>query len=236
MRHRLSELTRTEARARAEAGALCLLPVGALEQHGEHLPLGTDCFLVEAVAHRAAALAVRDVVVAPVVWAGLSPHHVALGPTVTIEPELLIGFTRALVGELRRTFCAVLLVNGHGGNRGWLGALALQERCPVVSYWELVDPGLMHELFAADLGSVGHAGQLETSAMLAVAADLVGAHGPAFEPITRAHDPLLLPDMGESGVLGDPSVADEDRGERFIDAAATALALVIDTHEEEDNL
>lgn len=234
MRHRLSELTRTEAQARASAGALCLLPVGALEQHGEHLPLGTDCFLAEAVACRAAAIATRDVVVAPSVWAGLSPHHVALGPTVTLEPELLIGLTRALVRELRRTFDAVVLVNGHGGNRGWLGALALQERCVAVSYWELVDPDLMLELFPADLGSVGHAGQVETSAMLAVAAELVAAPGPTFEPIVRQHDPLLLPDMGKSGVLGDPSAADEGRGERFASAAAATLARLIDTHHEEE--
>ena len=180
----------------AEAGAVCVLPVGSLEQHGEHLPVGTDSLLVETVCLRAAGLAHADVVVAPTVWTGLSPHHVRLGVTVTLEPELLLELTRQIVRCLRPWFREVVIVNGHGGNRGWLGALALAEECPFVNYWELVEPSLLRDLFSVDLGSVGHAGQVETSAMLTVAPELVGTASPAFEPITRANDPFLLPGHG----------------------------------------
>ncbi len=229
MSARLSELSRAEAGARAGAGAVCLLPIGSLEQHGDHLPLGTDSLLVETVSLRAAALATRDVVVAPTVWTGLSPHHVRLGVTVTLEPELLLQVVRSVVGSLRTWFTDVVIVNGHGGNRGWLGALALAEECPVVSYWELVDPALLGELFPVDLGSIGHAGQAETSAMLAVAPELVRQGKAAFEPITRANDPFLLPDMGASGVLGDPASATAAAGERFVTTAAEALARLLDS-------
>ncbi len=92
--YRLSELSRAEAGERGRAGAVCLLPVGSLEQHGEHLPVGTDSLLVETVCLRAADLARRDAIVAPTVWTGLSPHHVRLGVTVTLEPELLLELTR----------------------------------------------------------------------------------------------------------------------------------------------
>ena len=123
----------------APAPSACC-PSGSLEQHGEHLPVGTDSLLVETVCLRAAALARADVVVAPTVWTGLSPHHVRLGVTVTLEPELLLELTRQIVRCLRPWFGEVVIVNGHGGNRGWLGALALAEECPVVNYWELVEP------------------------------------------------------------------------------------------------
>lgn len=236
MNARLSELSRAEAGERAHAGAVCLLPVGSLEQHGDHLPVGTDSLLVETVCLRAAALARRDVVVAPTVWTGLSPHHVRLGVTVTLEPELLLELVRSIVGSLRLWFSRVVIVNGHGGNRGWLGALALVEGCPVVNYWELVEPSLLRDLFPVDLGSIGHAGQAETSAMLAVALGLVRTGPTAFEPIRRANDPFLLPDMGASGVLGDPSAASADAGERFLTAACRGLAELLDISDDPHTL
>jgi creatinine amidohydrolase/Fe(II)-dependent formamide hydrolase-like protein len=58
--NRLSELSRVEAAERGRAGAVCLLPVGSLEQHGEHLPVGTDSLLVETVSLRAAGLALTE--------------------------------------------------------------------------------------------------------------------------------------------------------------------------------
>ena len=229
MRARLLEVTREAAAARGRAGAACLLPVGSLEQHGDHLPVGTDTILVETVALRAAGLARRDVLVAPTVWTGLSPHHVPLGLTVTLEPELALALTRSIVTSLRGWFDQVVIVNGHGGNRGWLEALGLVERCAAVTYWDLVEPALLRELFAADLGSIGHAGQAETSAMLSIDAALVGElSGVAFEPIERENDDFRLPDMGASGVLGDPSAADAAAGERFLAEAAAGLARLLD--------
>src|SRR5687768_414695 len=146
-RNRLSELTRVEAAERGKAGAICILPVGALEQHGEHLPIGTDSLLAETVALRAAALARTDAIVAPTVWTGLSPHPGRLGVTVTLEPELLLALPRQIVRCLRPWFGEVAILTGHGGNRGWLAALALAESCPYVTYWELLEPSLLRELF-----------------------------------------------------------------------------------------
>jgi creatinine amidohydrolase len=236
MSARLAELNREEAAARGRAGAVCLLPVGSLEQHGEHLPVGTDAFLVEAVALRAAELARRDVVVAPTVWTGLSPHHVRLGVTVTLEPELLLQLVRSIVGSLRGWFAEVVIVNGHGGNRGWLGALALVDECVAVDYWEMGRAGLLADLFPADLGSIGHGGQVETSAMLAAAPDLVGAASAAFEPITLDGDRLLLPDMGASGVLGDPGAASLEAGERFLAEVSAGLAALLDASAPNDTI
>jgi creatinine amidohydrolase len=226
---RLLELTRAEARDRGRDGAACLLPVGSLEQHGEHLPVGTDSLLVEHVCMQAAGRTRRDTVVAPTVWTGLSPHHVRLGLTVTLEPELALQLTRSVVRSLRGWFGHVAVVNGHGGNRGWLEALGLVDECAVVNYWELVDDATLRELFPADLGSIGHAGQAETSAMLSAYPALVGdAAGKPFEPILRENDAFRLPDMGASGVLGDPTAAGAGAGAAFLDAAVQGLAALLD--------
>jgi hypothetical protein len=64
--------------------------------------------------------------------------------------------------------------------------------------------------------------------MLAVAPELVGTASPAFEPITRANDPFLVPDMGASGVLGDPAAASPAAGDQFVGAACRALASLLD--------
>lgn len=211
-----------------------MVPVGALEQHGGHLPLATDALLVEHVCVRAADRARCDAVVAPALWTGLSPHHVRLGPTVTLLPELLIQLLTGIVRGLRGWFPNVVVVNGHGGNRGWVGAFSLQEQCPSLSYWELLSSDELTELFPADLGSIGHAGQAETSAMLAMSPSLVSERADSFEPITRAADLLLLPEMGASGVLGDPAAARADLGERFLDLVARRLAAYLDsTHQKE---
>ena len=226
---RLIELTRAEARERGRAGAVCVLPVGSLEQHGEHLPVGTDSLLVEHVCLHAAERASRDAVVAPTIWTGLSPHHVRLGLTVTLEPELALRLTRSIVRSLRGWLRQIVVVNGHGGNRGWLEALGLVEECAIVNYWELVDDATLRELFPVDLGSIGHAGQAETSAMLTAYPALVGdAAGKPFEPILRENDPFRLPDMGASGVLGDPTAADAEAGAAFLDAAVNGLARLLD--------
>ena len=122
----------------------------------------------------------------------------------------------------------MVLVNGHGGNRGPLTTLAIEEGCLTANYWELVSAEERLRLFPGDSGSIGHAGQAETSFMLAIAPGLVRAPLAAFEPIAAENTALLVPDMGATGVLGDPSAADAELGARFLAAAADALAAHLD--------
>ena len=229
-RYRLSELSRAEAGERGRAGAACLLPVGSLEQHGEHLPVGTDSLLVETVCLRAAELARRDAVVAPTVWTGLSPHHVRLGVTVTLEPELLLELTRSIVRCLRPWFGEVVIVNGHGGNRGWLGAFALAEGCRFVNYWELVEPAFLRELFPVDLGSIGHAGQAETSAMLVGGAGPRRRHGVGRLRADRARERPVprCPTWARAACSAIPPPRRAEAGEQFLGAVCAALAGLLD--------
>lgn len=127
----------------AESGSILVIPVGSVEQHGEHLPVATDSLLAEAVAHGGVAAAsgaeseadgadsgvddadgAADAVpalVAPAVWTGYSPHHLPFGGTLTLGFERLLGVLEDLAGSGLGAgdedgFDGVLLVNGHGGN------------------------------------------------------------------------------------------------------------------------
>ena len=206
--YRLSELSRAEAGERGRAGAVCLLPVGSLEQHGEHLPVGTDSLLVETVCLRAAGLARRDVVVAPTVWTGLSPHHVRLGVTVTLEPELLLELTRSIVA-----LPAAVVRRGRDRQRPRRQpGLARRPRARRgVSLRQLLGP----RRACAPARALSRRPRLDRPRRAGRdVGDAVGGAGArgraasaAFEPIARENDPFLLPDMGASGVLGDPAAA-----------------------------
>src|SRR3954451_23850199 len=113
-----NELTRVELRKRAPE-AIALLPVGATEQHGPHLPTGTDSFAVEHIARGAAAKASEQVpvIVTPTLPFGSSSHHLAFGGTLSITTETYYRLLTDLVESLITDgFKRVFVLNGHGGN------------------------------------------------------------------------------------------------------------------------
>ncbi|SDS42981.1 creatininase family protein [Jiangella sp. DSM 45060] len=176
----LDELTWAELRAVAPA-SIALLPIGSQEQHGARLPLGTDTLLVRTIVARALAEELPDVVLAPALPYGLSPHH-RFAAAVTLTASTL----QAVLGEVLDSlvdcgFRRMLIVNGHGGNdepmRLAVKSAALRHDVAVAAanYWSLGDPGR----------SPGHAGRFETSLLLAAEPALVrpaGASSPAPSP------------------------------------------------------
>lgn len=235
MEHRLAHLTRLEAGERARAGAVCLVPTGSLEQHGEHLPVFTDSLLAEHVCLEAASRARTDVLVTPPLWTGLSPHHLRFGSTVTLSAATFAALVRETVASLRSWCGRVIVVNGHGGNRGPLVTLGVEDGVEAINYWELVKQTRLNALFPYDLGSVGHAGEFETSEMLAVFPALVGEPGFAFEPILEQGAAFLVADMGESGVLGDPRAATAEGGEAVLEDVVRGLVALLDGADTSDD-
>ena len=113
------ELTAEDLRAKAAENAIVVLPIASMEQHGPHLPVGVDTFLVEAVCKGGAEIAVKDVpvVVAPTLWCGMAEHHMAFGGTFTFDIPTYMAVLRAFLTSIRRHgFKRVFIVNGHGGN------------------------------------------------------------------------------------------------------------------------
>jgi len=219
---RLSDTAWPEVARLAAQGAVLVVPVGACEQHGPHLPVTTDADLAVAVAEAAAG---DDplLLVAPVVAYGSSGEHDGFAGTVSIGRDA----TEDLLVELGRsaadTFAHVVLACTHGGNAAPLGgALARlrDEGRPVTGWWPRWDGDL-------------HAGRTETSLMLAIAPDRVrlAEATPGDTRPLRQLLPLLeaggVRAVSPSGVLGDPAGASADEGRALLREAAADLARTV---------
>jgi creatinine amidohydrolase len=237
----LAEWTRTDAAERA-ATTLLVLPTGATEQHGPHLPTGTDLLCVEHIAQRAAARAAERiaVVVAPALPFGSSHHHLPFGATLSLGTET---YYRVLIDLLESAvsggFSRVFVLNGHGGNHELVQLaardLALKQRASVAaaSWWTLARDALM-AAGAAERGRVpGHAGALETALMLALRPELVHeppphrASGPGLDPRPFA-DGYRVEESGFwqslDGYTDSPDRATVAHGRTYVEAAINASA------------
>ncbi len=197
-----NELTRTELRRRAP-DTLLVLPTAATEQHGPYLPVGTDCFEVEAVARTAAEKASSriSVLVAPTLPFGSSHHHLPWGATLSLSSgayyQAVFDLVRTIVveGGFRRVF----LLNGHGGNDvlNQLVArdIAVQFAANVAagSHWAIAWDALV-EAGAPKRGHVpGHAGDFEASLVLAIRPELVSPERPKDDRVWNQNPRSFYP-------------------------------------------
>ena len=197
-----------------------VVPVGATEQHGPHLPLSTDTDIAIALAQRLAD-SVPDVVVGPAVAYGASGEHQDFPGTLSIGQPA----TELLLVELVRSACAtfprVLLLNCHGGNAEPIARAVERLRAEGrdVRAWSP----------AAAWNGDAHAGRIETAVMLALDADAVNMQ--RAQAGERRALPDVLPELRErgvaavsaNGVLGDPAGATAASGEALLAQAADAL-------------
>ncbi|MGH9628196.1 MAG: creatininase family protein, partial [Bryobacteraceae bacterium] len=176
-----ADYTREELRALA-ASALVVLPLGATEQHGPHLPVGTDYMTVEHLAMGSAARAAVEipVLVAPTLPFGCSEHHLPFGGTLSLGTQVYYGVICSLLRSLALDgFRRIFLLNGHGGNHELIQVaardLALEHNIQVgaASYWTLAWDALMALNANKSANVPGHAGKFETSVMMALHGDMV---------------------------------------------------------------
>jgi creatinine amidohydrolase len=233
-----------ELRALADRGACVILPIASIEQHGPHLPVMTDTRLGHEVAVRAARLAfpTRPTVVTPVVWSGLSEHHMAFGGTLILSHATFRAVIHDLVHALtRHGFRDVLISNSHGGNivamQNIADELATVLPATIAATTYVSEASLAFARLLEDQSGVQHACEAETSMMLAVEPDLVDTsdlaalatdRGPGFLAAGKAsYRWRPFQHMTANGVSGVPTRATADKGEKLLDAAAEALAALI---------
>jgi len=231
----LHATTSPQAKSAIEAGAVAVLPIGALEQHGPHLPLATDTILAEGVARRIAA-SLGALLLPPVAY-GETWTSEGFAGTLSLTPDTLRAVILDLGRGLKRAGVrALVTVNGHFGNREpiALAARTLLEAdgFPVL---HLDYPGLEPAAAAICTSkpaapSFYHADEVETSMMLALAPELVRmdravAEYPEFPPLFGSV-PLRLDSFNHTGVFGDPRQASAEKGEALI-AAIVAESLLL---------
>ena len=227
---RFEELSVHDLGGRISESSILLLPLGAIEAHGPHLPLGTDLLIAEHAVH---SLVDRfgdelDVWALPSLGYTKSNEHAWAPGTVWLSATTMLAVLDDIGRSLATTRARKLVfVNGHGGNHDALSAAV--SRCVAdgrrVLGWSPSVPA------GGDL----HAGRTETSVMSVIHPELVRAERVA-PGATGALDVLLasmrrggVRSVAASGVLGDPTGHSEQEGDRILAAWTRSLVLAFDT-------
>lgn len=244
------DLTPADIAALARADAVALLPLAAIEQHGEHLPLSTDLDIALGLVDAAMAQLRVDVplCVLPPLAVGLSVEHAAFAGTLGLSAQTALAVLEEIGASVARAgIRRLVLFNSHGGNKALVDLAALNLRVAhrmlvVRAHWFRFAPP--PGLIAADELRHGlHGGAVETAMMLHLAPHKVrrdavahfeslgvrmATEGRVLGPEGEAGFGWMAQDLHPSGVVGDARLADEALGGRLVAHFAERLARVIE--------
>jgi len=231
----------------AERGQVVIIPIGVIEQHGHHLPVDTDAFIAQEIAHEAAR---RDseILVGPTVHFGYTPSNKNFPGSISLSASTWNALIRDVVRSVaRHGFTRIALLNGHGGqvalSRATASVLQDEDGITVVTlnWFGLVDKE-MARLFAEEKlsgGRVGHAGAVETSMNLHLRPELsdqgtrVANVRPATpEFVSRVGGYLQTPreKLSPSGVIGDPQLGSAEKGAELFELAVDRLCTFVEEY------
>lgn len=205
-----------------------IIPVGSLEQHGRHLPVSTDSLIAEYVA----SLAAKKVgaFVLPVISYGVSFEHKPMFNVSLRNSTLSTMIRDACISLAENRIKEIIILNGHHGNMGALQHIAqdLHDRLPrgtrvhTIHYWHMMK------------SEFDHAGEVETSLVLAIAPELVRMDraAPNSKKLSKSkayntNAPGSFPKITGNGVWGDPRKATAAKGEKWIQEIIAGLAKTI---------
>ena len=248
--NKIQELKWTDVKNYLKRDNRIIIPVGSTEQHGTWLPLGTDTFTAICLAEDASEK--TGVMIAPPIWVGWSPHHLALPGTINIRAEILIEFLYDMIESLaKHGFKKFIAINGHRiVNLIWMQISAERAQRQLGVKVVIFDPAYMSKQIVDELGfgSVGHAEEIEGSQMLYKYPNLVDinkAKDYVPEKMKLYHiDPRNLNDTlcyvpstedstkkiaeVSGGSVGNPSLASTTKGKQYHEHLVSRLIEVIE--------
>ncbi|MES2913001.1 MAG: creatininase family protein, partial [Pseudomonadota bacterium] len=238
------------------ARCIAVLPVAAVEQHGPHLPLNVDASLADGVVQATLPHLNADlpVLFLPTQAIGFSPEHTAFAGTLTLKSETVIRLWTDIAESVAATGVKKLvLLNSHGGQVGMLDIVARDLRARLgmlvysVNWFNLPLVGdndeLVNERFSAEEHRFGiHAGDIETSMMLALNPDQVDmAKAQDFQSTSKERAQKFsilgdgksaklawqMQDYNPQGAAGNAAAATADKGRAVLDAAGKSFAQLL---------
>jgi creatinine amidohydrolase len=237
IKYHYDDLTWPEIKDAVSANRVVIIPFGAVEDHGLHLPLNTDNVIVESICLEAARRSPQDMLVMPTIAYGLDEHHMDFPGTVAVQIKHLLSYVTDVAESVAyHGFTHILLANGHGSNRPIADLAARQTGlstgaiCAMVApnaavSKTLAEPALSRER-RSPAGGIAHAGEYETAMMLHLRPDLVQMDKAVMEEgqlklkyFNWDHpEPSAITwndwwsRISKSGVCGDPTVASAEFG------------------------
>ncbi len=232
------ELTQLEIAAQLKANPLVLLPAGSVEQHGPHLPTGTDTFAANVIS---AAVAERmDGLVLPATPFGVTPMHMPFEGTITFTPDTYMRVvTETCVSTAKHGAKRLLILNWHEGNIPSLAIAAESlHRDHGMSVLTVQACYVAEELYGKTCNGLTHGGEIEALAVLAYRPELVHldridyssdhTHGHKWDKLrrTRSYQPVLtdIRTIAATGWFGSPQHATAEKGLRMLNDISDAIA------------
>ncbi|WP_372663167.1 creatininase family protein [Cohnella sp.] len=238
----LQDHTREEITEMAAEGFAIVIPLAATEQHGPHLPVGTDSLICRQIAFGAVEKASEKaaLLMTQVLQVGCSNHHLAFGGTISLSSETYMRVLRE-IGESLVTsgFRKILFLNAHGGNAPLMHQTAndLAVQHPIwtasASYWSIAREAL-HAVNANEVGMVpGHAGGFETSVVMAIMPELVWVDRIRSTHESRSWIPSSVPETfigrhmeltGFDGFTDAAGLATPEKGKLYLNAIIESVS------------
>src|SRR3954468_12031773 len=232
------ELTQPEIAAQLQRNPLVILPTGSIEQHGPHLPTGTDTLAANVIAH---AVAERmDAMVLPSTPLGVTPMHMPFEGTITLTPDTYMRVvTETCVSTAKHGAKYLVILNWHEGNIPSLAiaaeALHREHGMTVLTVQACY---VAEELYGHSCGGLTHGGEIEALAVLAYRPDLVhldridyasdASRGRKWDKLrrTRAYQPVLrdIKTIAPTGWYGKPESATTEKGLKMLADIADAIS------------
>ncbi len=236
---RLELLTQPEVAEQLNKNPLVILPAGSVEQHGPHLPAGTDIFAANIIAEAVADK--MDGLVIPGGPLGVTPFHMPYEATITLSHETYIRVVIETCQSLAQHGAKrLMLLNWHEGNSSSLAIAAERlHREYNLSVLTVQACYVAQEMYGPSSGGLTHGGEIETLAIMAAFPELVhldrvnyssdDQHGSKMDKLrrTRAYQPVLtdIRAIAPTGWYGDPKKATLEKGHKMIEDLASSISV-----------
>jgi creatinine amidohydrolase len=226
---------------------VAVLPIGSVEDHGLHLPLDTDNFIIWSICSEAARRADGEVLLLPLIPYGFETHHMDFPGTIDIRMEHLLNFVLDITKSIaHHGFKHILIADGHGSNMPILDLVARRtiletESLCAAFIWPSLAIGEIRAVRESERGGMSHACELETSVYLHLNGQRVQMDKAAKE-MGMARSEFIWSDLVEgppvrlmdhwtrfskSGVNGDPTLATAEKGRIIFEAVVEAFLRLV---------